>query len=79
VQSWLSLLAIKDMTWEKGATDRSACVVPVGEGIVRWAEVGRAVKERKFNCSTAPSACMASTRPATWRSGANWLGRSWRC
>jgi sugar phosphate isomerase/epimerase len=48
VQSWLSLLAIKDMAWDKGPS-WSARVVPVGQGIVRWAEVGRAIKERKFN------------------------------
>ncbi len=49
VRSWLTLLAIKDMAWTKGPRGWSAQVVPVGEGIVRWADVGRGLKERKFN------------------------------
>ena len=49
VRPWLSLLAIKDMAWEKGKDGWKNSVVPAGEGIVHWNEVGQAVKECKFN------------------------------
>ena len=41
VRSWLSMLAIKDMLWEK--SDKQGWqyhVVPAGDGIVRWNDVG---------------------------------------
>jgi sugar phosphate isomerase/epimerase len=46
---WLSLVAIKDMLWEKGKDGWKSRVVPAGEGIVRWNEVGQGLKECKFN------------------------------
>jgi sugar phosphate isomerase/epimerase len=49
VGDWLSLVAIKDMAWSKGKAGWESRVVPVGDGIVRWPEVGRALKERRFN------------------------------
>ncbi len=49
VRPWLSLLAIKDMLWEKGPDGWRFKVVPAGEGIVRWGEVGQAVRACKFN------------------------------
>jgi sugar phosphate isomerase/epimerase len=49
VRSWLSLLAIKDMVWEKAKDGWHYRVVPAGEGIVRWNEVGLGLKECKFN------------------------------
>jgi sugar phosphate isomerase/epimerase len=49
VRSWLALVAIKDMVWSKGASGWSVRVAPAGEGIVRWTEVARALKEQKFN------------------------------
>ena len=49
VADWLSLVAIKDMAWSRSKAGWSYRVVPVGEGIVRWLDVGRALKERKFN------------------------------
>jgi sugar phosphate isomerase/epimerase len=49
VRLWLSLLAIKDMAWERGGKGWTHRVVPAGEGIVHWPEVGQAVKERRFN------------------------------
>jgi sugar phosphate isomerase/epimerase len=49
VRPWLSLLAIKDMLWEKGRSGWRYRVVPAGQGIVRWDEVGQAVKESRFN------------------------------
>jgi sugar phosphate isomerase/epimerase len=49
VRAWLSLLAIKDMLWSKGPRGWSAKVVPAGDGIVRWPDVGRGLKEQKFN------------------------------
>jgi sugar phosphate isomerase/epimerase len=48
VRDWLSLVAIKDMAWTKGKAGWTYRVVPVGDGIVRWAEVGKGLKERKF-------------------------------
>ncbi len=50
VRPWLSLLAIKDMLWEK--SDKRGWqyhVVPAGDGIVRWGDVAAGVKECKFN------------------------------
>ncbi|MBL8793986.1 MAG: sugar phosphate isomerase/epimerase [Planctomycetia bacterium] len=49
VRPWLSLLAIKDMLWRKDKDAWQAHVMPVGEGIVRWNEVGQALKDAKFN------------------------------
>jgi sugar phosphate isomerase/epimerase len=49
VRPWLSLIAIKDMRWEKGKNGWQPQVVPAGAGIVRWDEFGRAVKEMRFN------------------------------
>ena len=48
IRPWVSLLAIKDMLWEKDKGAWHARVVPVGDGIVRWSDVGAAVKEAKF-------------------------------
>jgi sugar phosphate isomerase/epimerase len=50
VRPWLSMLAIKDMLWAKD--DKKGWdhhVVPAGDGIVRWDDVGLGVKECKFN------------------------------
>ncbi len=49
VRSWLSMLAIKDMLWEKSDKGWQYHVVPAGGGIVRWNDVAQAVKDRKFN------------------------------
>lgn len=49
VKGWLALVAIKDMLWAKGANGWSYKVVPVGGGIVRWGDVGKGLKERKFD------------------------------
>lgn len=49
VRPWLSLLAIKDIVWEKKKTDWSFRVAPAGEGIVRWQDVAAGLKESKFN------------------------------
>jgi sugar phosphate isomerase/epimerase len=48
VKPWLSLLAIKDMLWEKRGGAWNYRVVPAGEGIVKWADVGAAVKQAGF-------------------------------
>ncbi len=49
VHSYLSLIAIKDMVWDKGAKSWAYRVAPAGEGIVHWGEVAQAIKENKFN------------------------------
>jgi sugar phosphate isomerase/epimerase len=50
VRPWLSMLAIKDMLWEKkDDKDWQYHVVPAGDGIVRWNEVAQGVKECRFN------------------------------
>ena len=49
LRPWVALLAIKDMLWEKDKAGWKYHVVPAGDGIVRWADVGQAVKETKFN------------------------------
>ncbi len=48
VRDWLSLLAIKDMLWEKKGGTWSYRVVPAGQGIVRWEEVAQGVKQVRF-------------------------------
>jgi sugar phosphate isomerase/epimerase len=49
VRQWLSLVAIKDMAWEKKKDAWQSSVVPAGEGIVRWADVAAGLKELRFN------------------------------
>lgn len=49
VRSWLSLLAIKDMAWERSDKGWKHHVVPAGDGIVRWEEVGRGLKQCHYN------------------------------
>ena len=49
LRPWVSLLAIKDMLWEKDKTGWKYHVVPAGDGIVKWTDVAPAVKEAKFN------------------------------
>ncbi len=46
---WLTLVAIKDMVWEKQKQGWRSRVVPAGEGMVRWAEAAAGLKECKFN------------------------------
>lgn len=46
VRPWLSLIAIKDAAWTKG---RAWKVVPVGDGIVQWADVAKGIKTCGFN------------------------------
>jgi sugar phosphate isomerase/epimerase len=48
VRQWLSLLAIKDMAWEQRGKAWSYRVVPAGQGIVRWDDFGRAVRQVSF-------------------------------
>jgi sugar phosphate isomerase/epimerase len=48
VRPWLSLVAIKDMAWTKGKGGWVSRVVPVGAGVVRWADVARGLRECKF-------------------------------
>lgn len=48
VRPWLSLLAIKDMLWEKTEKGWQVHVVPVGAGIVKWNEVAQGLKEGRF-------------------------------
>jgi sugar phosphate isomerase/epimerase len=48
IKPWLSLVAIKDMLWEKGNEGWGHRVVPAGEGIVRWDDVARGLKANGF-------------------------------
>jgi sugar phosphate isomerase/epimerase len=49
VRPWLSLIAIKDMAWEKHKDGWTHQVVPAGQGIVRWDDVAAAVRQVKFS------------------------------
>jgi sugar phosphate isomerase/epimerase len=49
VRAWFALLAIKDMLWERQKDEWKYHVVPAGEGIVRWKEVGQALKDCRFD------------------------------
>jgi sugar phosphate isomerase/epimerase len=48
IRRWLALVAIKDIAWDRAKAGWSYRVVPVGGGIVKWAEVGKGLKECKF-------------------------------
>lgn len=48
VRPWFSLLAIKDIAWERKDDKWTFRVVPAGQGIVRWDEVKAAVKASGF-------------------------------
>src|SRR5205823_13854476 len=48
VRQWLSLVAIKDMLWEKKKDVWEPHVVPAGEGIVRWADAAAGLKDLRF-------------------------------
>ena len=45
---WLTLLAIKDMLWEKKKDAWEYHVVPAGEGIVRWSDAAAGLKDVRF-------------------------------
>jgi sugar phosphate isomerase/epimerase len=49
IRPWLTLLAIKDIVWEKKGSSWQSEVMPAGTGIVRWNEVARGLKECRFN------------------------------
>ncbi len=49
IKPWLSMIAIKDMLWEKKDKGWAHRVVPAGEGIVLWNEVAQGLKDCKFN------------------------------
>ena len=48
VRQWLTLVAIKDMVWEKQKAGWRHRVAPAGEGIVRWNEVAAGLRDCKF-------------------------------
>jgi sugar phosphate isomerase/epimerase len=45
---WFCLLAIKDMAWDHGPMGWRSRVVPAGQGIVRWDETAKALKDARF-------------------------------
>ena len=49
IKPWLSMIAIKDMLWEKKEKGWAHRVVPAGDGIVLWSEVAQGLKDCKFN------------------------------
>ena len=49
LRPWVTLLAIKDMLWVKDKGAWKVHVVPAGDGIVDWKQVGQGVKAAKFN------------------------------
>lgn len=48
LRRWLTLIAIKDMAWEKQKTGWRSRVVPAGEGIVRWTDAAAGLRDCKF-------------------------------
>ncbi|MBY0231454.1 MAG: sugar phosphate isomerase/epimerase [Gemmataceae bacterium] len=48
LKPWVSLVAIKDMAWTKAGKGWRVDVVPVGDGIVDWPGVGKALKALGF-------------------------------
>ncbi len=51
VKPWLSMIAIKDMVYDKKDKGWVPRVVPAGEGIQHWNDVALGLKECKFNGS----------------------------
>src|SRR5204862_7249517 len=49
LRAWLSLVAIKDMAWERAAKGWKHTVVPVGDGIVVWPDVAKGLKACGFD------------------------------
>src|SRR5207237_1411054 len=45
LRRWLGLIAIKDMVWEKGPKGWASRHAPAGDGIVKWDEVAKGLKE----------------------------------
>ena len=48
LRPWLSILAIKDISWEQSKTEWVFKVVPAGSGIVRWNDASKGIKDVKF-------------------------------
>ncbi|MSR29942.1 MAG: sugar phosphate isomerase/epimerase [Gemmataceae bacterium] len=48
IKPWLSLLAIKDISWAPGKTGWENKVVPAGKGVVRWKDVGQGLEDCQF-------------------------------
>lgn len=49
LRQWLSILAIKDILWEKPKADWVFRVVPAGQGIVRWSDASKGITDVKFD------------------------------
>jgi sugar phosphate isomerase/epimerase len=49
VADWFAAVAIKDVRWEKAGGGWKRMVLPAGEGVVDWKDVGKALKKRQFN------------------------------
>jgi sugar phosphate isomerase/epimerase len=49
VKPWLSMIAIKDMLWDKKDKSYARRIVPAGEGIQNWNDVAQGLKDCKFN------------------------------
>lgn len=49
VSRWFSLMAIKDILWEKTDKGWTRNVVPAGTGIADWREIRQALKERNYD------------------------------
>jgi sugar phosphate isomerase/epimerase len=49
VAPWLSLIAIKDVVWERTDKGWSQHVAPAGTGIADWREISQAVKDRAYD------------------------------
>jgi sugar phosphate isomerase/epimerase len=49
VADWFTAVAIKDVRWENSGGTWKRIVLPAGEGVVDWKDVGKALKKRQFN------------------------------
>lgn len=49
IARWFTLLAIKDMRWQKTANGWKRDVVPIGGGLVDWQDVSQALKDRRYD------------------------------
>ena len=68
VRPWLSLVAIKDMAWERGKQGWRHEVVLAGEGIVRWDEVAQGL-----NADSHRTMARTSSGFIRWRRAAVWI------
>jgi sugar phosphate isomerase/epimerase len=63
VAEWFAAVAIKDMQWRKDGPRWKPTVLPAGEGIVDWEDVGKTLKRKQFKGVVSLHAEYETTSP----------------